>query len=174
MEIERVEISEEKEKLLYIHSVANRLCCSKKFVYELIAKKELKTIRLGSQLRVYENSINDFLAKNIVKPGRQFGKNEKADLSEQDYSDLLNEEIILSRAQKINFAEKTGIYFLIKENKIVYIGQTINFDARISQHIQKKRIVFNSVYYLPISDVEMKFVEEKYIKKFKPRYNIKI
>lgn len=57
---------EQKEKLLYVRTVADRLCCSKKYVYELIQSGHLEAYRLGSHLRVIEKSLDDYLEKRKV------------------------------------------------------------------------------------------------------------
>ena len=60
---------EEKEKLLYVRTVMERLCCSKNYVYALIQSGQLEAYRIGSHLRVIEKSVDDFLAKRKVVVG---------------------------------------------------------------------------------------------------------
>jgi excisionase family DNA binding protein len=51
-------------RLLFVHTVADRLNCSKRHVYRLIEDEQLKSIRLGPRgLRVPEEALGEFLAQ---------------------------------------------------------------------------------------------------------------
>ena len=63
-------------------------------------------------------------------------------------------------------ARAPGVYFLIEDKNIVYIGKSHNIYKRISTHIKEKRIVFDSFSYIAGKSNEM-----EYIKKFMPKYN---
>lgn len=65
-----------------------------------------------------------------------------------------------------------GIYFLIRDYEIVYVGQSINIFARMADHRRSKS--FDSFAYLKCcadKDV-LDFLESTYIHIFKPRLNI--
>ena len=56
------------DKLLYINIVAQRLSCSRSWVYELIKRKELEAVKLGQTcLRVPESSIEAFIKRHTVE-----------------------------------------------------------------------------------------------------------
>ena len=63
------------------------------------------------------------------------------------------------------------IYFLMKDNNLVYIGKSNNgILGRINSHIKDKD--FDSAYYTAISSEELlDEYEKKYIVKYKPKYN---
>jgi len=62
------------EKLLFVHSVARRLGCSKRHVYNLIQRGELNAVRIGFRaLRVPESSLVTFLDR------RRFDANDERD-----------------------------------------------------------------------------------------------
>ncbi len=64
-----------------------------------------------------------------------------------------------------------GVYFLMDDELIVYIGRSENIYSRISVH--KDRVVFNSAYYLPCPDrVVRGLLEKMLIRHYKPKYNI--
>jgi excisionase family DNA binding protein len=49
-------------RLLFVHTVAERLNCSKRYVYTLIETGRLEAIRLGPRgLRVSEAALGEFL-----------------------------------------------------------------------------------------------------------------
>jgi hypothetical protein len=64
------------------------------------------------------------------------------------------------------------IYFLYKENTLIYIGQTINLPSRVSYHFNNSGKTFDTVYYIPIPESELLEVEKKLIKQFLPPTNI--
>lgn len=76
--------------------------------------------------------------------------------------------------QAIDLAELhkgRGVYFLMYDNIIVYVGQTINVFSRIQGHISEGTKEFNNVYFLPVPCGDLLAVEKKYILQFLPKYN---
>lgn len=68
------------------------------------------------------------------------------------------------------------IYALIREEEIVYIGQTNNYMLRIGQHIKESIKQFDSYKIIEEFTSETKkqinLSEKKYIKKYNPVFNI--
>lgn len=63
------------------------------------------------------------------------------------------------------------IYFLLHNDKIVYVGQTKSeWPGRIRQHLKDQKL-FDQVYYIHVREHEVDRQEQYYIKKFKPKYN---
>ena len=69
---------------------------------------------------------------------------------------------------KIDFKRNSFIYFLIKDNEIVYVGQTKAGLSRIFQHNDKK---FDSYSIIECEQSELDELENEYIIKFNPKYN---
>lgn len=62
------------------------------------------------------------------------------------------------------------IYFLIKNNKVVYVGKSReNFGSRLSAH--KEWFDFDSHAVLPIMRENIDEIEILYIEKYEPKYN---
>jgi len=61
-----------------------------------------------------------------------------------------------------------GVYFLIDNGKIVYVGQSVNVYSRIAQHHQKK---FDSFAVLPCQKTELDVLESLYIHVLRPLLN---
>jgi len=52
----------QNDRLLYPYKVAEMLCCSKRYVYALIAEGKIKSIKIGpNSQRVPESSVIRFL-----------------------------------------------------------------------------------------------------------------
>jgi len=65
----------------------------------------------------------------------------------------------------------SGVYFLIYKNKVVYIGQTQNFEHRLSSHKGKKN--FDSCRFIPCDKEKLLMYESRWILRFQPEYNIR-
>lgn len=65
---------------------------------------------------------------------------------------------------------KTGIYFLIKRKKVVYVGRTISFPKRLSGHCAKD---FDSIRFIQCSKENLTKYEDRWIRLFRPKLNIK-
>lgn len=62
----------------------------------------------------------------------------------------------------------SGIYFLLRRNKIVYIGRTINLINRIYQHSEKN---FDSIRIIKCNIDRLEHYEIRLIRYFQPKYN---
>jgi hypothetical protein len=62
-----------------------------------------------------------------------------------------------------------AVYFLVKDNKVVYIGQSIRLASRISQHWQEKD--FDRILYIPVPKEKLNVIEGALINHFKPELN---
>jgi len=83
---------------------------------------------------------------------------------------------LFKNSNKLNLeAFNSGcIYMLYNDNELVYIGETVCFISRLSQHIQEGKKEFDSFkirYYIE-NDRCRKNTEKRMIKKFKPKYNL--
>lgn len=65
----RAEIPE----LMYVHTVAERLCCSSRKIYTLIQENEITAVRLGKRgVRVVKSSVVKYLERGQVDAGEYF------------------------------------------------------------------------------------------------------
>lgn len=80
---------------------------------------------------------------------------------------LYSKEDILTRAVKD--IRKCYIYFLIQDNEIVYIGQTINLPLRLSFH--KQWIKYETYFALECRKEKLMELEATYLFKFAPKHN---
>jgi hypothetical protein len=63
---------------------------------------------------------------------------------------------------------KTFIYFLLLENKVVYVGQTRCGLYRPLSHRDK---MFDTIKIIPCSERDLEILENKYILKYRPIHN---
>jgi molybdopterin converting factor small subunit len=64
---------------------------------------------------------------------------------------------------------KCGIYFLIKDESVVYVGQSINIAQRIANHKTTKD--FDTFTYIQCKPENLNTIEAMYIDRLKPKYN---
>jgi predicted GIY-YIG superfamily endonuclease len=85
---------------------------------------------------------------------------------------------MISEKQIINNSQLAlrirGIYFLIQNQKIVYIGQSHDVINRIYTHLNKGKKGFDSFSYIEIAYDKLNILEAEYIVKFKPIHNTKL
>ena len=90
---------------------------------------------------------------------------------ENNYNLLLND--ILSKKRKIA-NNLYFIYALIKNDEIVYIGQSSEIMGRLSSHISSDKVFDHYSIVETFSNVSSDYVlkkEKEYIQTFKPKYN---
>jgi len=66
--------------------------------------------------------------------------------------------------------KSSGVYFLIKDDEIIYVGQSRNIIYRIGVHSRK--VEFDSFSYIEVDEELLSIVEQSFIKRFNPRLNI--
>lgn len=72
------------------------------------------------------------------------------------------------------YPKEIFVYLLLKNNQVVYVGQTTNGINRIKQHFIKKEIDFDEYRTIKCSKKDLNNLEDFYIIKYQPIYNKKI
>lgn len=80
----------------------------------------------------------------------------------------MNKEQILANAKKLQTT--CGIYFLILEERIVYIGQSVNIEVRVHSHIKSGKR-FDSYSVIECEEKDLFKLEAEFIHKFRPENN---
>ena len=84
----------------------------------------------------------------------------------------LHEEDVLAMSAPSNSTTVCGVYFLIHDEEIVYVGQSSNLLARVESHkVGADRKVFNKVAFIEAPRPWLDTVEAFYIQRFDPPYN---
>jgi hypothetical protein len=84
----------------------------------------------------------------------------------------LNDKLLLSEehivAASYSMSRVSGVYFLIRDNRVVYVGQSVNVYSRLSQHKDK---TFDRFAYVPCPPEKLNRLESIYIHVLKPELN---
>jgi hypothetical protein len=84
--------------------------------------------------------------------------------SDLGLSKLYREEEIVG--SKLAYEGSSGVYFLIKDDRVVYVGQSVNVFVRISHHVQHKD--FDSYAYVNCPRDKLDILESLYIHALSP------
>jgi hypothetical protein len=64
-----------------------------------------------------------------------------------------------------------GVYFLMKNDDLLYVGKTTDIDKRIRSHQDVGAIPFSSVMWMPVQEKHLSEVETFWISLLRPPYN---
>lgn len=64
-----------------------------------------------------------------------------------------------------------GIYFLLRNSVVVYVGQAVDARRRIGEHLGDRTKPFDAVSFIPCVKNRLNAVERHYIQKLMPEYN---
>ena len=67
-----------------------------------------------------------------------------------------------------------GVYLLKQKEKVVYVGQSIDVDLRITTHKREKIKVFDNVHIIKCDRNNLDSAEAFYIHYYSPQYNKKL
>jgi hypothetical protein len=88
------------------------------------------------------------------------------------FAGTLNAEYIVGLAKPVK--KTCGIYFLMQGSEIVYVGQSVNCNLRIGNHLNDEQKVFDSYFVVECIENRLDEMEAKYIVKLRPKYNLAI
>lgn len=77
---------------------------------------------------------------------------------------------IIDSAQ--HYGDTCGVYFLVHQDEIVYVGQSLNIWSRIGTHVSSKK--FDRAAYIQVPREKLDLVESLYIHMLKPKLNGRI
>jgi hypothetical protein len=80
---------------------------------------------------------------------------------------LLQERDIVEAAQP--YIPTCGVYFLIRESRILYVGQSSNIEVRLATH--NRRFVYDRAAVIPCAPEMLDVLESHYIHLFQPEGN---
>jgi len=83
--------------------------------------------------------------------------------------ELINQNQIIEKSISYDSIKKIGIYFLIKDKQIIYIGQSINIHNRLSHHSSRKQ--FDAISIIECNPDNLDELESLYIHAIKPCLN---
>lgn len=89
------------------------------------------------------------------------------ELQSQDIPRFLSP--LVGQLKELSFNRQSVIYFLLRNEELLYIGKSIQLPARIEAHASTKR--FNRVLYFETPPTELAAIESAFIQHFRPPLN---
>lgn len=133
---------------------------------QLIRLKEVCSERL--KILVLSHNLNKESIKIILRKLIQsYFNNYKQNLDKNEIKQL-----IYKNALPIYNKGESGIYFLLLNGKVIYIGKTTNLILRLNNHCKNKK--FNSYYFYQCPIEELNFQEAKFIREFRTEIDNKV
>jgi hypothetical protein len=140
-----------------------------------IAAKSVATRQANIAKRVAEREAMALQADSLyqkIKAMESKLANLEALGAMQNLSDKITGKALLRHDQIVEssrpWQQSSGVYFLIDEDKIVYVGQSVNIYARIPNHHDKK---FDRYSYVPCKPHLLNILESLYIHCLQPKLN---
>ena len=81
------------------------------------------------------------------------------------------QKVIEGKIKKFDPTSFIGVYFLVKNEEIIYIGQSIRIPYRIDYHSRMPIFDFDSAFYINCAEKDLNEIEKKYLHLFNPEYN---
>jgi hypothetical protein len=147
--------TEDERKAIIAKSIATRRA-NKKKREDVEHQVKAKSLELRYNIKQLSEQLEQ--ARKAIR----FGEIAK----QLDTKSLMREEDIIKHA--MSFEKAIGIYFLIENNKIVYVGQSVNVFSRITNHWDKK---FDSYAWIPCEKNMLNKLESLYIYFLSPPLN---
>jgi hypothetical protein len=73
--------------------------------------------------------------------------------------------------KKLSSYNICGIYFLMKDEYPIYIGQSVDIPSRVRTHALEGKKIFDSVFYIECEESKLTDMESYYIVKYSPIHN---
>jgi hypothetical protein len=79
------------------------------------------------------------------------------DIGDRNYPviDHHDEAAIVEKSGVIDYKRMSGVYFLVRGARVVYVGQSVNVVARVATHLVDPKKTFERVAFLPVDDPGM-------------------
>lgn len=130
---------------------ANKAKLEAKKEYALVYTDELRAKIVSMETRIAELGRNEMM--NIV-------------------SATLTDKVLLTADEIVKAAlpweRAVGVYFLVQDKEVVYVGQSVNVYSRISHHRDKK---FDKYAFVPCAAHMLDKLESLYIHVLRPKLN---
>ena len=156
---------------------------SKERLLELIEAQLLPHYEVDGEIMLDWNEVKAWIEQHLIWrcPGIPLPSTYKVEIVTELKS--LNDEpefppalkhlkphLVSLPCRSAEYANKSGVYFLILENEIVYVGQSIRVAYRVGNHMGAKE--FDWVYYLRCPKSDLDFVEGEMIRILEPKLNV--
>ncbi len=147
-------------------------------ILDVIARARAEAVSIGPSRIIKEKMDVDFLSEKRHKLEQEVTDlldKRDAHLAESHFmSDALTgkhmliEREIVKVASPIDTSDYCGVYFLVKGDRVVYVGQSIHIQMRVREHSKDKD--FDSFSFIRCEKKKLDVLESLYIHALRPEY----
>ena len=123
----------------------------------------------GKQIAFIKQHILRWLRENVIQICEGKSLAPVPVLVQDAAASHVPKQLQLAAKRLVMVSEVVGIYFLCREDVVVYVGQSLDVASRIKQHLGK---VFDRAFCLPCPASQLNRVEAAFISLLKPEYNL--
>jgi len=145
-------------------------------ILDVIARARAEAVSMGQPKIIKEKMALDFLIEKRNKLEQEvtdlLDKRDAHFVDFHSMSDALTgkhmliEREIVKAASPINTSDYCGVYFLVKGDRVVYVGQSINILVRVREHSKHKD--FDSFSFIRCEKKKLDVLESLYIHALRP------
>ena len=173
--------------LITIQEASKKLNIPEEEVYFLIRNGYIDGFKMGREIRVFPDSLINLdidkvykeVAKKLMSASFKMNNakvhDEKIESVCESLDPIMPIKDIIENSFERDFSQSKGVYFLIQDDEIVYVGESKNVYARLLFHYNDDSKKFNKIYFIHIdsSTKKRRAIESYYIMKINPKYNEK-
>jgi len=83
----------------------------------------------------------------------------------------VSESAIVRKAAAVQQEKLCGVYFLVKKDRVIYVGQSLHVYSRVNTHHNEGQKKFDSWCYIPCERSQLNLLESLYIHFLQPEEN---
>lgn len=153
------------EDTLTLAEAAQKLRVSVRTLEREIKDGKLAVIKVRSRRRIAASEIERF--RRISVPAATKPRTRIARPGESRSIDV---RPIVQMARPV--VDACGIYFLVHQDDVVYVGKSLNVYARVQQHLQQQSKSFDRWCFFSCPPADLDRLEGYYIKAIRPLHNV--
>lgn len=163
------------DKFLRLPQVAEKVGLRRTAIYDLMKKGDFpQAVKIGSMTVWLESEVDGWLpakATHVPNPATQHRLEVQKASEVITGRSLRSERMIAAKAMSNSGSTPaSGVYFLVKDDRVVYVGQSGNVYARIAAHQSSKD--FDGWCYTPCEGKkQLDILESLYIHYLQPEQN---
>lgn len=150
-------------RLLRLPDVLARVPVDQATIYRWIKAGEFPApVKLGKASAWCDEEVDAFVAKPVAPPEPP----KPAEPVRPAETALATDSEIAKAAAPFSVC---GVYFLLLQGRVVYVGQSISVFRRLGEHVPGK--VFDAFHFIPCAREDLSKIERAYIRALRPSLN---
>jgi hypothetical protein len=171
--VQNVELATLPKNLVTLEQVATKVPLPPGRIDELARSGYMPCWIIDGRTYYQVAAVQRYIARNLAvqQVGSDYPKVLPVCIRHHDRFDLPVQLSGLTDRLAVATGDVSGVYFLIRGAKVVYVGQSVNVGARLSAHRADADKLFDYGVFLPLPESDLLRVEKAFIRLLRPEYN---